>query len=291
MPTAYRLISPAKINLSLDIVSRRPDGYHELVSLMCPIGLYDVLTFAPAERTDITCTDPQVPQDDTNLVCRAARRLLRRIGHSGGFRFALTKNIPVGAGLGGGSGNAAAVLVGLNRYFGTPLPRQALLNMGRELGADIPFFILGKPAVARGIGERLHPVEGLPKRWVVVVHPGFGISTKTVYQALQAESQAPNLALTKSENLHKSLLLKVTNGPPESYLHNDLETVVLPRYPALAEIKNALAQCGAAGSLMTGSGACVFGIFEESGRAEAARSALSGNAAWRVYSVPLLSEG
>ncbi len=292
MPTPLLLKSPAKINLTLDIISRRADGYHDLVSLMCPIGVYDHLSLVPADGLAVTCDHPAVPEDRTNLAYRAARLLFDEIGHRGGVHITLTKNIPVGAGLGGGSGNAAAVLVGLNRHFGTPLTREALMTAGITLGADVPFFILGKPAVASGIGERLHPLAGLPRRWVVVVWPGFGISTREAYEGLNVNSLGPNLALTKSENLHKSLLLKSRDGPLEDYLHNDLEAVILPHHPELAGIKRVLLRSGAVGALMTGSGSCVFGVFHDPGTADAARKILAGaSSSWRVYSAPLLTEG
>jgi len=291
MPTPLLLKSSAKINLTLEIISRRADGYHDLVSLMSPIGVYDHLCLAPADGLAVDCTHPDVPEDHTNLAYRAARLFFDKLGQRGGVHITLTKNIPVGAGLGGGSGNAAAVLVGLNRLFGAPLTREALMTAGVTLGADVPFFILGKPAVATGVGERLHPVADLPRRWVVVVWPGFGISTREAYEGLNANSLGPNLALTKSENLHKSLLLKSRNGLPEDYLHNDLEAVILPRHPELADIKRALMRSGAVGALMTGSGSCVFGMFHDPRTADAARKTLAGTSSWRVYSAPLLTEG
>ncbi|MFH1981661.1 MAG: 4-(cytidine 5'-diphospho)-2-C-methyl-D-erythritol kinase, partial [Pseudomonadota bacterium] len=254
MVSPLSLKSPAKINLTLDIVSRREDGYHELVSLVCPIGLYDEVCLSPATRLEVVCHYPGVPGDETNLAYRAARLFLDRIDRGGAFRIDLTKRIPVGAGLGGGSGNAATVLVGLNRLYGEPLTQDALVIMGGQLGADVPFFVLCRPVVAMGIGERLAAVGGLPQRWAVVVYPGFGISTRQAYEGLCRNVSDPNLALTKSENLHKSLLLKVRNGPPECYLSNDLEAAMLPRHPALAEAKRALVQNGALGALMTGSG-------------------------------------
>jgi len=291
MASPLLIRSPAKLNLTLDIVSRRRDGYHELVSLMCPIGLYDELRLTPAHGIEIACTHPGVPVDDTNLAHRAARAFFSCIGRGDGVRIDLTKRIPMGAGLGGGSGNAAAVLLALNRCYGEPLDRGALMALGRPLGADVPFFILGRPAVAQGVGERLAAVERLPPRWAVVVYPGFGISTRETYEGLCREVLEPNLALTKSENLHNPLLLKVRNGPPERYLHNDLEAVVLPHHPELIDIKRAMAQNGAAGTLMTGSGSCVFGLFSHPGPAETARQKDSGVTPWSVYAVPLLTDG
>lgn len=286
-----RLTSSAKINLTLDIVSRREDGYHDLVSLICPIGLYDDLCLSPSRGLEITSTHPDAPSDESNLAYRAARLFLNRIGSSDGFRIELTKRIPVGAGLGGGSGNAAAVLTGLNQFYGEPLDRDTLMAMGGKLGADVPFFVLGRPAVAQGAGERLSAVAGLPPRWAVVVYPGFSISTREAYQGLRYDVLDPNLALTKSENLHKSLLLMVRNGPLERYLHNDLEAVMSPRYPALARVKHALNQNGAKCALMTGSGSCVFGLFHDPQNADLARRKLSKNTDWRVFAAPLLTDG
>jgi 4-diphosphocytidyl-2-C-methyl-D-erythritol kinase len=141
-----------------------------------------------------------------------------------------------------------------------------------------------------GIGERLSTVVGLPRRWAVVVYPGFGVSTREAYEGLGCNVSDPNLALTKSENLHKSLLLKVRNGPPESYLHNDLEAVILPRHPALVEVRRALVQNGAVGALMTGSGSCVFGLFSDVESADNARQKLSKDPSWGVCAAPLLTD-
>ena len=146
-----------RINLTLDIVSRRKDGYHDLVSLICPIGLYDDLCLSPARRLEIASTHPDAPGDERNLAYRAARLFLDRVDRRAGFRIELTKRIPVGAGLGGGSGNAAAVLVGLNRLYGEPIDQDALAAMGRQLGADVPFFIYGRPAVAMGTASGCLP--------------------------------------------------------------------------------------------------------------------------------------
>ena len=268
--------SPAKLNLTLRILSRRDDGYHELESIMAPIGLCDRIRIVPAERLEVSCDHPDVPSGPENLAHKAARLLLDRIAVTDRFRIDIDKEIPAGAGLGGGSSNAAAVLNALNRHFGSPLTTSALMDMGAALGADVPFFVFGKPALARGIGERLTPLSQLPTRWVVVVFPGFGVSTREAYQNL-------NLGLTKDENPHKSLLLKLEKCLLESCLHNDLETAVIPRYPEIGAAKQALLDAGAGGALMSGSGSSVFGLFAEAASAQQAFRKLNRHNVWRVF--------
>lgn len=270
------IYSPAKLNLALHILSRRDDGYHELESIMVPIGLYDRIRIVPADRLEVLCDHPDVPSGPGNLAHGAADLLLDRLNVMERFRIDIHKTIPVGAGLGGGSSNAAAVLTALNRYFESPLTTRELMDMGAALGADIPFFVLGEPALARGIGERLTSLSDLPTRWVVIVFPGFGVSTREAYQNL-------NLGLTKDENPHKSLLLKVEKCLLENCLHNDLEAVVIPRFPEIGAAKQALLDAGAGGALMSGSGSSVFGLFAEATSAQQAFRQLKRHNVWRVF--------
>jgi 4-diphosphocytidyl-2-C-methyl-D-erythritol kinase len=278
-----QILSPAKVNLFLYVLGRRPDGYHELFSLMCRIGLYDeiLLRPAPAEIT-LQCTDPALPANDDNLALRAARRFFEELGRRGGVAIHLTKRIPVAAGLGGGSSNAASVLLGLNHLHGAPLSSGRLSAIGKSLGADVPFFLFQSPALASGIGDRLEAFTGIPPLAAVVVNPPFAVSTRMVYQNL-------NLRLTNRKKRPTRTHLKKTAFTPVLHLYNDLEAVTLAWHPELVAIKNLLAGQGALGSLMSGSGPSVFGLFPDPEAARKAADALPGDRGWRVFCGGLLT--
>jgi 4-diphosphocytidyl-2-C-methyl-D-erythritol kinase len=286
-PGPIELLAPAKINLFLHVLGRRSDGFHDLCSLMCCVSLYDRLVLTPAgfER-EMSCSDPDLPCDDTNLALKALRAfnrsLSREIGiEPHGFSIHLDKRIPVAAGLGGGSSDAAAVLKGLNRWYGEPFDRARLHALALTLGADVPFFIDLRPAIAEGIGERLRPYSGLPAWWVVLVYPGFGLSTAGIFGNLK-------LALTKSKKNHRYSAFKNGIFTAPHHLHNDLETGVGERFPVIQKIKQELAEHGAIGSLMTGSGSVVYGLFEEAPSAMEARAAMGAEPGRRIFVARLL---
>ncbi|MCG6906396.1 MAG: 4-(cytidine 5'-diphospho)-2-C-methyl-D-erythritol kinase, partial [Desulfobacteraceae bacterium] len=248
LPEPLELRAPAKINLFLAVTGRRADGYHELLSLMCAIGLYDRVSLRFGGRgIRVSCDHPAVPEDDRNLVHRAASRFFDRLGVLPGVTIRIDKRIPVAAGLGGGSSDAAAVLGGLNRAFGRPFTSELLQPMALAVGADVPFFLTGKPALATGVGEHLEPVTGLVPYHVLTVCPDLKVSTAAVYKNL-------NLGLTKCEKKLKQLHLKTERFDALHFLCNDLETVTIRNFPQLNEIKKALLGLGAAGALMSGSG-------------------------------------
>ncbi|MBW2573109.1 MAG: 4-(cytidine 5'-diphospho)-2-C-methyl-D-erythritol kinase, partial [Deltaproteobacteria bacterium] len=180
-----KILSPAKINLFLQIVGKRPDGYHDLFSLMCCVGLYDTVSMdAGVEETAVSCDHPHVPEDKTNLAFGAADLFYKKLKKNEGVKISIQKQIPVAAGLGGGSSNAAAVFLGLNRYYGYPFSTDELMSMGLSIGADVPFFIFRRPATASGIGEKLEVYPGLKKLKILLIFPGFSVSTATVYKNL-----------------------------------------------------------------------------------------------------------
>jgi 4-diphosphocytidyl-2-C-methyl-D-erythritol kinase len=265
----FHLLAPAKINLSLRIVGRRPDGYHLLDSLMMPLRLCDEITIqaddGPAGIT-LSCSDPALPADATNLAYRAAALLSRECGIQQRLALSLHKRIPAGAGLGGGSSDAAAVLKGLNALLTLGLSEERLRQLGAQLGADVPFFIPCRPARVEGIGEILTTVPALPHRWIVLVVPPFGVATPWAYR--QFDTLPADNATDASP--------AYTSGqwPDRSALINDLERAVIPAHPQIAAIKSALRGCGAEGALMSGSGSSVFGVFAEQNRAEQAAKAL-----------------
>lgn len=253
--------APAKINLSLKVKSRRPDGYHEIESLMQKIALADVIRLGRREKgIQLLCPGVDLPEDEDNLAFRAARVLLDCAGITAGVDIVLEKNIPVAAGLGGGSSDAAAVLLGLDRLFAVGLSRTQLMALAKPLGADVPFFVSGFAAArATGIGDCLTRAAALADCYIVLINPGFPVSTKWVYE---------NLALTSRGNPfivapgRKTEMIGVSAGDNISIkLENDLEAVTIERYPLLAEIKEELSRDGADGVLMSGSGPTVFGLF------------------------------
>ncbi len=265
-----QVLAPAKVNLYLRIVGRRPDGYHLLDSLMVPVSLYDEITVeAESGRPEIvmTCDDPTVPGGKTNLAYKAAALLCREAGVQAGVSINLRKCIPAGAGLGGGSSNAAAVLKSVNILLSLGLPEARLGALAACLGADVPFFIPCRPARVEGIGEILTAVQALPLRWLVIVVPPFGVSTPWAYRRFD------ELLPSELSPVH---LAQATAGqwPPAELFINDLERAVLPEYPLLAQLKNHLLRLDAQGALMSGSGSAVFGVFRSRAAAEQAVTAL-----------------
>lgn len=270
------LLAPAKINLCLHVLRKRPDGYHDLAMLMQRISLYDRITLAFNDSgvVRVRCDGVALAAGEENIAARAARRVLELAGSECGVEIVIDKQIPVAAGLGGGSSDAASVLVGLNDMLGAGLTQAQLMAEGARLGADVPFFIFADTAWATGIGDVLQRVPPLPAVWYVLVNPGVAVSTAWVYQ---------NLRLTSTDEV--SRLPGFPNTVPDlaAFLHNDLESVTIGRYPQLAEIKGRLRELGAAGALMSGSGPTLFGIFTSEAAAEAARRELAREPAWRVF--------
>ncbi len=262
-----KVTAPAKINLNLHVIGRRPDGYHELDSLMARLELADTLTIARRREKGIVvrCPDSDLPENEDNIVWRAARVILEALHRDDGVSITIRKRIPVAAGLGGGSSDAAAVLLGVNRLLGDRLSRQWLLEAAAGIGADVPFFVSGLAAArATGIGEKLAPVH-LPEQYrVVLVNPGFAVSTRWVFE---------KFALTLPDNPY--ILGRKKNGaasdasqPRTLHFHNDLEAVTCRKYPELTEIKENILRCGAFAALMSGSGPTVFGLFRRQEEAE-----------------------
>jgi 4-diphosphocytidyl-2-C-methyl-D-erythritol kinase len=282
------LLAPAKINLFLHVIGRRPDGYHELRSLMCCIDLYDRLSLQfGTSQNEIVCMHADVPEDGTNLVIKAVvlfNQALRKqtLHRPVNVSVVLTKGIPVGAGLGGGSSDAAAVLKGLNQYHGFPFDQARIQALALELGADVPFFIQGRPALAAGIGEKLTPCTGLAAMDVVVVYPGFGFSTARIFNNL-------NLALTKSKKKLRYFPFNKGTFSATHHLRNDLEAGVGDQFAVIENIKAALLDQGALGSLMTGSGSAVFGLFADKVGALKAKAALDRHGDWQVFATRLLT--
>ena len=269
--------SPAKVNLTLRVFGKREDGYHEILSLMQRISLCDEMVFSPGARgITIRCPDSRLPEDENNIVYRAATAFYSRIAAPPEVEITIRKQIPVAAGLGGGSSNAATTLMTLNELAGSPLGREELLGLGAKLGADVPFFIFGAAVWVGGIGDRMLESAALPPLWFVLVNPGFEVSTRSVYQGL-------NLGLTIGR-INYSIPRFSTAGEVIRSLTNDLEQVTLKMHPLLDRIKSRLRDAGAEGALMSGSGPTVFGVFtDEAGAVRAERRLRQEERSWSVF--------
>ncbi|MCS6925594.1 MAG: 4-(cytidine 5'-diphospho)-2-C-methyl-D-erythritol kinase [Candidatus Binatia bacterium] len=275
------LLAPAKINVYLRILGRRADGYHLLDSFMVPVSLYDAIgieVIPGRSEIIVTCDDPTLPCDETNLAYRAAALLCAETGVHARIAITLRKQIPVGAGLGGGSSDAAAVLKGLNIALSLNLSEAHLCFLAARLGADVPFFIPCRPCRVSGIGDILRPVPPPPPLPIVLVVPPFGIATPWAYRRFDELPASPQPPLPP---------LPDGQWPTSAWLINDLERAVFPTYPVLARLKEQLRTCGALGALMSGSGSAVFGFFPSRALAEKALIALQ--AAGRTFLVEPLS--
>jgi len=268
--------SPAKVNLTLRVLRKRADGYHDILSLMQRITLCDEMLFSPrADGIVVRCPESSLPQDVGNIAYRAAAAFISRTKTPPGVEITIRKRIPVAAGLGGGSSNAATTIMALNEMAGYPLTREELMGMGTGLGADVPFFIFGVTAWASGIGDHLVSAAPLPCLWLVLVNPRFAVSTKMVYESL-------NLGLT-NQAIHYSIPRFSTLEDLIGGLTNDLEKVTLRRHPVLDHIKTLLLENGARGALMSGSGPTVFGIFTDEESALRAEKNLRQDNRWSVF--------
>ncbi|MCB2225363.1 MAG: 4-(cytidine 5'-diphospho)-2-C-methyl-D-erythritol kinase [Desulfarculaceae bacterium] len=271
------LEAPAKVNLYLRILGRRPDGYHDLATLMQPLDLSDTLEVTlGAPGLSLSCDRPELEGPD-NLVLKAARAYYAALGRPPAARFHLVKRIPVAAGLGGGSSDAAAALIALNALHQSALEPQRLAELAAGLGADVPFFLAGCAAWCTGIGERVEPWEDFPPLHYVLVNPGFALSTAWVYQ--QFDLQWTNtLQTTKIKRPQRK------TDPIGGLLFNDLESVSLREHPILGKIKSALKEAGAEGCLMSGSGPTVFGVFAQATQCGEAARRLRQRGGWWVRS-------
>ena len=266
MTNAVTCLAPAKINLTLEVFGKRPDGFHDLRSLVVPISLFDTLTLEPADREIwVSCETAGIsgavlPDPVDNLAVRAARLLRDTTGYAGGARIHIRKEIPIGGGMGGGSADAAATLTGLNRLWGTNLTTGALMELGAKLGSDIPAMVYGKAVCMEGRGERVTPIDSRwpagTEWWIVVVNPGVSVPTGDVYRRFRT-------GLTSRDETFINARFALERGERKlacASLVNSLEAVVFDKYPLLAILAGRLVSAGAAGVLLSGSGASVFAM-------------------------------
>ncbi len=244
-----QVLAPAKINLSLKILGRRSDGFHEIETLIAPVSLFDEIQIEKQARgIDFQCDDPSVPQGDDNLVVRAAKAFFDQTKQKGGVAIELQKKIPHGAGLGGGSSDAAATLLALNQIFETKLPREELVKLGSKIGSDVPFFIFGSAAMCKGRGEIVTPAKLNQQLSILLLKPDFSVSTSWAYSRWQQSRAIPSVSYAAQEFAGQTFV-------------NDLERPVFEKFVFLAELKMWLlkqAEIGAA--LMSGSGSTMFAV-------------------------------
>lgn len=268
--------APAKLNVSLRILGRRSDGYHLLDSVAVPITLFDFLhvEVSPAEAAEVSVVSNRSDLAGAhNLAYRAAALFLKKAGVCCRVAVTLDKRIPIGAGLGGGSSDAAAVLLALDRLVGTRLGREQLLDWAEELGADVPFFVCGRPARMRGIGEIVEPLPACPSWAVVVAFSGKALSTARVYEAYDR-------ALTNRQPASNTNELLRGWAPPEEVFANDLEPVAIDIQPELRSLKQRLLDLGALQALMTGSGSAMFGVWQRFAEAQAVAERMRSEGTW-----------
>lgn len=268
MERSLELKALAKINLGLDVLGRRENGYHDVRMVMQTIYLYDKVTLNKTEEPGIQLKTnlSYLPVDDKNIAYKAAKMLMEEFNIEDGIEIILDKHIPVAAGLAGGSSNAAAVLVGMNRLFQLGLSQQELMDRGVKLGADVPYCVMRGTVLAEGIGEILTPLTPMPKCFVLVAKPGISVSTKTVYEKLDAKEIEDHPDIDGIiEGLDEGDLNKVAAS-----MGNVLERVTIEDYPIIDEIKNVMKEEGALNAMMSGSGPTVFGIFDDKAMAKQA---------------------
>lgn len=289
-PSEITVFAPAKINVILRILDRRPDGFHNLWSIMQTVALDDEVQIRlRPDRQDIQlrCDATQLAADRSNLVYRAAAEVMMRSTLSMGLDIELRKRIPMGAGLGGGSSDAAATIVGLNHLLQLQWSPEKMAEAGQLLGSDVPFFLFAPSAFVAGRGETVRPVVVEGERWVVLVNPGFGVNTKWAYQELASARSAALPLSPVHRELDRQSRVSWTQLVPAA--ENDFETPVFATHGKLREIKRSLQNYGAEIALLSGSGATVFGLFADEARARLAGTQFVSEKSMKVFVVPTCS--
>lgn len=284
-PSPIRIRSFAKVNLALAVLEKRADGYHEIRTVFQSVDLFDELEIRPSSSLRLICPDlPSVP-DEENTIWKAAAALSRVAAPGSGAEIILKKHIPMGAGLGGGSSNAGAALLGLFRFWQLDVSAAVLQAIAASVGSDVPFFLLGGTALGIGRGEEIYPLPEIRPAQLVVIHPGIHVSTAAAYNSL-------NLPLTSqlSANKIQSFCGRLANDEACSAgIFNDFENSILPAYPAVQEVKEFLIRRGATAAMLSGSGSSVFGFFSDEESALAASRGQDIRECWRVFPTKTLS--
>ena len=284
MMKSIQLKAMGKINLGLDVVRRRPDGYHEVRMVMQTVSLYDKVGITVEDEPGIRITTNLsfLPVNENNIVYKAAKLLMEEFSMDQGVSISLEKHVPVAGGMAGGSTDGAAVLYGMNRLFSLGMGKKRLMELGLKLGADVPYCIMRGTALSEGIGEVLTPLPSMPDCWILIARPPFSVSTRFVYENLHLENveRHPDI---------DGIVRAIENGDLEGMcarLENVLETVTVKKHPQIQEIKNFMRERGAVNALMSGSGPTVFGIFENERECRSAAEAVrERDLARQVYAV------
>ena len=289
--SAVTVFAPAKVNLILRVLDRRADGFHNLWSLMQTVGLEDAVTIRPASghsEIRLQCDSAALSVDQTNLVYRAAAAVLAQAPHTIGLDIRLAKRIPMGAGLGGGSSDAAATILGINRLLNLEWPAARMAEIGQALGSDVPFFFHAPAAVVAGRGEQVKPIDVAGSRWVVLVNPGFPVETKWAYQQLSTTRQSVVPLSERCSQLE--FRSRISWDDVTGLALNDFEGLVFEAHPVLRQIKTDLLKWGAHLALLSGSGATVFGIFSDEAGARRAGASFQGHSEFKVFITQTCSE-
>lgn len=291
LSASITVFAPAKINLVLRVLDRRPDSYHNLWSLMQTVQLEDALQLSLSDNHStitLRCDEPSLKTDASNLVYRAAAAVLEGAGRTVGLDIVLAKRIPMGAGLGGGSSDAAATIIGLNRLLNLGWSPEKMAHLGQTLGSDVPFFFSAPSAIVEGRGEKVVPVQIKGSRWVILVNPGFPIETKWAYQQLSVSRTRVQPLLDVHAKLGKAGELSWEEVFQAA--ENDFEATVFKAHPVLYKIKQRLLADGAETALLSGSGATVFGMFRNETTARQAEIGFRTEPHLKVYTVSTPSD-
>lgn len=285
-----RLKALAKINLGLDVIRQREDGYHEVKMIMQTIQLYDRIVMRKRRESKIQVKTNlfYLPENENNLVYKAAKLLIEEFKIQQGVQIDLQKFIPVAAGMAGGSSDAAAVLYGMNRMFHLGLSLEELMERGMKIGADVPYCLMRGTALAEGIGEQLTKLSPVPQCKILIAKPAISVSTKFVYENLKLDENTvhPDIDLLIQDIETKNL------ADMAAHMGNVLESVTIPNYPVIAQIKEQMIKDGALNAMMSGSGPTVFGIFDDKEKAEVAYKRMrEGNLAKQVYLTEVYNNG
>ncbi len=285
-PESFSLPSFAKINLHLEILGKRADGFHELCTVFQTVSLYDLIRFELSDGLTLSCSDPATPTDDRNLILKAAKALQERSATQYGAKIHLEKHIPSPGGLGGGSSNAAVALIGLSRLWEIEMGRDELLEIGTALGSDVPFFFYGGTALGTGRGEQIEPLSDINEEFLLIVVPDVKISTRAAFERVNV----PNLT-----NDDPKRILQICRFGGKSFdlrhtaLKNDFEASVFDAEPEIRKVKETLHGLGAIRAMLSGSGASVFAVFDKEETRQATLKAIENEIHWRKFAVAAIS--
>ncbi|MFN2492368.1 MAG: 4-(cytidine 5'-diphospho)-2-C-methyl-D-erythritol kinase [Pyrinomonadaceae bacterium] len=291
-PLSLNLPSFAKINWGLQVLGKRPDGYHEVRTILQTISLHDDLHFELSEdrQLELSCSDPGIPADRRNLVVRAAYALKNRYKIDPGARIRLEKRIPAQAGLGGASSNAAVTLLALTHMWKVETTLSELVELASTLGSDVPFFLWGGSALATGTGASVFPLADSEIRYLIVIKPNTSVATANAYAALSSSALTTMKSPPILSSSHTGAnLINSVPWPPDGNLNNDFESVIFDNEPEIRRCKEALLQAGALAASMAGSGSSVFGIFANPETRQRAVAHIKDETGWRIFSCDTVS--